>query len=298
VTKQSPHGHTAPDQAVSPPARHQTGTLRSGDVTVFYRRLGTPGKTPLVIVHGLSYFSYDWLGIAAAFGDRESVAMDMRGFGDSTWSAGKDYRIPTMAQDIASLLDHLGWGRAVLVAHSMGGRSATYLAATQPTRVAALVLVDYSPENAQAGSKRVAQTVAGVPDRFDSVDEAMRHFELDPHSPRGRASRARFEEYLKPVEGGFAIKRDPYFRDQFRRILETGERPKPEVDMWRMLGEVRCPILVIRGTRSDLFAGETVARVKAANPRIRIVEVEAGHNIAGDNPSGLLAALKSFLEKP
>lgn len=247
------------------------------------------------MVHGLSYFSYDWLGVAAALGDRECLAADMRGFGDSTWSASKDYSIPTMAQDIANLLDHLGWDRAVLVAHSMGGRSATYLAARQPERVAALVLVDYSPENALAGSKRVAQTVAGVPDKFDSVEEAMRYFKLDPHSPQGRESRARFQAYLKPVEGGFAIRRDPYFRDQFRRILETGERPKPEVDMWRVLEEVRCPVLVVRGTRSDLFAVETIGKVRAANPRIRIVEVDAGHNVAGENPGSFLAALESFL---
>lgn len=285
----------APEEAVDVPVRHQTGSFRSGDVTVFYRRLGTLGKAPLVMVHGLSYFSYDWLGVAAAFGDRECVAMDMRGFGDSAWSASKDYSIPTMAQDIANLLDYLGWGRAVLIAHSMGGRSATYLAAKQPERVAALVLVDYSPENAPAGSKRVAQTVAGVPDKFDSVEETMRYFKLDPHSPQGRDSRARFQAYLKQVEGGFAIKRDPYFRDQFRRILETGERPKPEVDMWRVLGEVGCPVLVVRGTRSDLFAVETIGKVKTANPRIRVVEVDAAHNVAGENPAGFLAALRPFL---
>ncbi len=287
---------TTPARAVNTHGRHQIGSFPCGDVTIFYRQLGTPGKAPLVLVHGLSYFSYDWLNVAAALGDdRECAAMDMRGFGDSTWSGSKDYRIPTMAQDIANLLDHLGWGRAVLVAHSMGGRSATYLAATQPERVAALVLVDYSPENAPAGSKRVAQTVAGVPDSFASVEEAMRYFKLDPHSPQGRDSRARFEAYLRPVEGGFAIKRDPHFRDQFRKILETGERPKPEVDMWRALGEIRCPVLVIRGTRSDLFAVETIGKVKAANPRIRIVEVDAGHNVAGENPDGFLAVLKPFL---
>ena len=281
---------------VAYPIRHQTGSFVSGDVSIFYRRLGKPGKPPLVFVHGLSYFSYDWLEAAAALGgDRECIAMDMRGFGDSTWSAGKDYSVPTMAQDIANLLDHLGCGSAVLVAHSMGGRSATYLAAKQPRRAAALVLVDYSPENAPAGSKRVAQTVAGAPDRFASVEEAMRYFKLDPHSPQGQDKRARFEAYLKPVEGGFAIKRDPHLRDQFRKALETGERPKPEVDMWPVLGELRCPVLVIRGTRSDLFAAETVGKVTAANPHIRLAEVGAGHNVAAENPEGFLAALKPFL---
>ena len=51
--------------------------------------------------------------------------MDMRGFGDSTYSPAGDYSVTTMADDIAHLLDHLRWDKVILVAHSMGGRSAT-----------------------------------------------------------------------------------------------------------------------------------------------------------------------------
>jgi pimeloyl-ACP methyl ester carboxylesterase len=65
--------------------------------------------------------------------------------------------------------------------------------------------------------------------------------------------------------------------------------------MWRVLGELRVPTLVIRGTRSDLFAAETAAKVKAANPVIRLAEVNAGHNVAGDNITGLVDALRPFI---
>ena len=243
-------------------------------------------------MHGLSFFSYDWIGVAAELaGQREVVAMDMRGFGDSTWSPSRDYAVPTMAGDIVALLDHLGWQRAIVVGHSMGGRNATYCAAKNPARVAGLVLVDYSPENAPAGSKRVTDTVAGQPDVFGSVDEAMRHFGVPKDSPK----RARFEAYLRPVPGGVQVKRDLHFRDQFRRVKETGERPKQGVDMWQVLGELACPTLVVRGAQSDMFAPETVAKVKAANPRISLVEVDGGHNVAGDNAQGFLAAIRPFI---
>jgi len=98
-----------------------------------------------------------------------------------------------------------------LLAHSMGGRSATCFAAANPARVAGLVLVDWSPENAPAGSKRVANTVAATPDTFATVADAMRYFGTDPDSPDGADKRARFEAYTRPVAGGFAIKRDPFF---------------------------------------------------------------------------------------
>lgn len=270
---------------------HQTGTARSGDISLHYRRLGRPGATPLVFVHGLSFFSWDWLDAAQALaGDREAACMDMRGFGDSARAA--DYSVPAMAGDIGALMDHLGWQRAIVVGHSMGGRNSAYFAAKNPQRVAALVLVDYSPENAPAGSRRVAQNVAGVPDAFATIEEAMAYFKADPKDPK---KRARFEAYLAPVAGGFAIKRDPHFREQFRKTLATGERPKLGVDMWQALGELRMPTLVIRGARSDMFALETAERVKAANPRIRLVEVDGGHNVAGDNLSGFIAAVRPFL---
>jgi pimeloyl-ACP methyl ester carboxylesterase len=264
---------------------HQTGRAKSGELSIFFRRLGKPGGVPLLIVHGLSYFSWDWLGVAQALGgDREVICMDMRGFGDSDWSPRKDYSVPAMGGDILRVLEHAGWRRALLVGHSMGGRSTTWVAAKHPERVAGLALVDYSPENAPAGAKRVTQIVAHTPERFASVDEAMQHF--------GSTNRERFENYLSK---DLRLKRDPYFRDQFKRLLETGERPKLGVDMWQLLGEVRCPILSMRGSRSDMYAAETVAKMKAANPRLALAEVEAGHNIAGDNPQGFVTALRPFL---
>ena len=120
------------------------------------------------------------------------------------------------------------------------------------------------------------------------ADNASQQVRLD-------LARARYEAYLRPAAGGFAVKRDAYFRDQFRRVLATGERPKLGVDMWQVLGEVRCPTLVVRGTKSDMFAAETVEKMRGANPRIELVEVEAGHNIPGENPAALAAAIRSFL---
>lgn len=264
----------------------------SGDLSIHYRRLGNNrGQSPILIVHGLSYFSYDWLGVGESLGrEREVILMDMRGFGDSDWSPARDYSVPSMAQDIVAVLDHAGWKQAALIGHSMGGRSATYAAAKHPARVAALALIDYTPENAPAGSRRTAEMVAGVPPKFRSIEEAMGYFRSK--------DRARFEAYLKPVEGGFVLKRDPHFREQFRKLLETGERPNLGVDMWALIGEVRCPILSMRGTRSDMYAPQTVAKMQAANPRLQVVELDAGHNIAGENPEGFLNAIRAFLKEP
>ena len=273
---------------------HHTGRAASGDVSIHYRKLGKRedgrGASPILIVHGLSYFSWDWLEVAQALGaDREVIAMDMRGFGDSGWSTAKDYSVPSMARDILAVLDHAGWNRALLVGHSMGGRSTTYVAAKHPERVAGLVLADYTPENAPAGTRRTTEIVGRTPDAFASIEEAMKYF--------GKTDRPRFEAYLKKVGNQYQVKRDPFFRDQFRKLLEGGERPKLGVDMWGLIGEVRCPILSLRGARSDMYAPETVQKMRAANARLQVAEVDAGHNVAGENPGAFVAAVKGFLKE-
>ncbi len=272
---------------------HETGTCPSGDVTLHYRKFGRPGATPILIVHGLSYFSYDWAGVASALAtDREVVAQDMRGFGDSTWSPDKDYSLKAFAGDIDTLLDHFGWDRAILIGHSMGGRNTTFYTSGHGDKVEKLILVDWSPKNAKAGSDRVTRSVAGVPDAFASVDAALDYYGHDKANP---AVRARMEAYLRPVDGGFAIKRDTVFRDRFKKVLETGEAPKQPVDLWETLASISCPVLVVRGRKSDMFSEENAVRMKAENANLTLVELDTGHNVAGEDEAGLIREIRAFL---
>ncbi|HSA88691.1 MAG TPA: hypothetical protein VLF42_02215, partial [Burkholderiales bacterium] len=151
---------------------------------------------------------------------------------------------------------------------------------------AGLAHIDYPPDNAPAGAKRTTEIVGNTPDAFPSREAARAY--LGPKKPPER-----YVHYLKDL----SVKRDPHFRDTFRKVLAGGERPKLGVDMWPLIGEVRCPILSVRGTRSDMYAPETVAKMKAANPRLQVVEVDAGHDIAGDNENSLVQELSGWISK-
>jgi esterase len=274
---------------------HETGRVRSGDAEIFYRRFGRPGRTPVLIVHGLSYFSYDWIGPAAGMAvDREVVAIDMRGFGQSTWSPARDYKLETLGADVIALLDHLGWPRAVLMGHSFGGRVCLATAGWHPDRAAALICVDFAPDIAPAGRRHVAERIGRQPDVFASVDEAMAY---DGHAdvPAASPVRTRYEAFLRPTTSGYVLRRDLAFRDNFKRALEAGQSAPVPAYLWPMLSALESPALLIRASESDMFAAETLAKVGAANPRIAAIELAGSHDLAGDNPDGLVAAVHDFL---
>ena len=162
-------------EAVVSDEAHITGHAQSGSagaapVRIFYRLFGTPGAMPVLIVHGLSFFSWDWIVPATRLAtDRQVAAMDMRGFGDSDWPG--DYSLAAHAADIVAVLDHLGWEQVALIGHSMGGRHCAVAAATYPKRFVRLFLVDYTPDNAPEGAARVAKRTASTPAAFAAVDE-------------------------------------------------------------------------------------------------------------------------------
>jgi len=108
---------------------------------LFYKDWGS--GPPLVFIHGWPVNADMWeyqMPYLASQGLR-TVAYDRRGFGrsDQPWT-GYDY--DTFADDLASLLDHLGLQQVTLVGFSMGGGEiARYLTRHGTGRVAKAVLV-------------------------------------------------------------------------------------------------------------------------------------------------------------
>ena len=110
-------------------------------------------------------------------------------------------------------------------------------------------------------------------------------------------SRARFAAYTRAVAGGVAVKRDLHFRNQFRRILETGQRPAPGIDLWALLAGLTMPTLFVRGRQSDMFSAETRDRIVRDAPRAEIVELDTSHDVIGEDPDGLARAAAAFLAR-
>jgi pimeloyl-ACP methyl ester carboxylesterase len=63
----------------------------------------------------------------------------------------------------------------------------------------------------------------------------------------------------------------------------------------KRLPAITCATLVVRGERSDVFSDEDAEKVAARVPNARWVKVSnAGHTVQGDNPRGLVDAMRAF----
>jgi esterase len=279
-------------------AEHRTGTVRSGDVDLFYRAFGKPGEkgeAPIIILHGSSYFdSRDWIEVASKLAvDREVVTYDHRGFGESTWSAAKDYSLDAFLGDILALSAHFGWDKPIVFGHSMSGRLVIFFASNFPEHLSRLILVDSAFGKGNPGSTNIS--FGNPPLIFNSVEEAMAKFADRANPPRYSVDRERAEHALTKVEGGFMLKRDP---DYVNTQSQAPGAPPPklaDLDMWDELHKVTCPILFVRGRQSDRQKPDTVARVDREFPDASVAWIESEHDVARLAPDALVAAVREFV---
>jgi 3-oxoadipate enol-lactonase len=120
-----------------------TATTRDG-MKLFYTVYGSqaPGRPRIALAHSLGTNGEVWEPVAGRLLARATVlTYDCRGHGASSKSPGP-YRLEMFADDLADLLDHLGWESAHVAGASMGGGVALQFALSYPARTRSLGLID------------------------------------------------------------------------------------------------------------------------------------------------------------
>jgi 3-oxoadipate enol-lactonase len=109
---------------------------------IAYRLLKGTGQGRCVLVHSLAMDASFWNGVAARLaGAADILVYDCRGHGRSDKPKGAQ-PVERHADDVADLLDAVGWQQAVVAGASMGGCIALAFAARYPERVSGLGLFD------------------------------------------------------------------------------------------------------------------------------------------------------------
>lgn len=270
---------------------------------------------PVILIHGLACSSAQWMYTvpALARAGYRAIAVDLPGFGQSALPsvevATRDY-----VREVVRFLDEMDIAEAALVGNSMGGFVAWYTAVEAPERVRAIVLAD------SAGAPPGAR---GFDDHVTNAADAR----TPHHGPVGRGfARSFFTnrafrwlvglKVLNPVTRYFI---GPVatltFGDPSRmkpevfevlhksakqaRILFAGRLrwQPPQEDPAMLLSEVKCPSLVVWGSKDNIIPSSALDFF-VANLRGAVSQVfeGAGHMPMLEVPQEFNSAVVKFLD--
>ena len=268
-----------------------------------YLDWGNPSAPPLLLIHGNRDHAHNWDWTAERLQDRyHIVAPDLRGHGDSQWSAGSMYAPAEFVYDIAQLVHQQQLAPLRVVAHSLGGNIALRYAGTFPADVERLVVIEgwggivagqqrpVAPERMRAWIEAQRSLAARQPRRYATLDEAyQRMLEANPHLSSQQARHLTVHGANQNEDGSYTWKFDNYIH-----ASEALDLPPDDVRaLWR---NIACPVLLVAGSESWTRSGVDGATLTADFADARHVVVDdAGHWVQHDQLDPFLALIEDFL---
>ncbi len=226
-------------------------------------------------------------------------APDLRGHGDSEWAIGGQYSMPDFVLDIAALADVLDRDPLTIVGHSLGGGIALQYAGVFPQRVTKVVAVEgLGPPIVQRRPAyiRMREWIAQMrdyerrsPRRYASIDDAVKRMaDENPHLSAEMARHLTVHGARQDEGGAYVWKFDNYVRmhSPYEFNIEDARA------IWN---QVRCPVLLIRGTESWAGDPEEDGRASAFHNYRSVTIDDAGHWVHHDQLEAFLAAVHEFL---
>lgn len=193
-----------------------------------------------------------------------SVALDERGHGQSDKGVD-DFTRESFAEDAAALMQALGIDQALVVGHSMGGVNAIVLAALHPELVTGLVVVEAAASPSPGVTDSIDRWLDSWPVPFSTREDAIAFFGGDSLYART------WSEVLEPTVDGLR----PNFNraDMLASVVDM-----ESVDRWDQWLSIRCPTLLVAGSRGLARREEMRRMAEAAGGKY--VEIEgAGHDL-------------------
>ena len=244
---------------------------------------------PVLLIHGGAAHArwWDFVGPALA-GTHHVLALDQRGHGDSEWTTEWGYGTRHYVGDLYAVISQWGLGAPVLVGHSMGGHNVMCYAGLHSETLHGMVAIDsppYYPDHAVAMLRELAEKPAR---RFDTHAEAIAGFRTIPSDTIAT------REVLDHIaEHSFRLASDGKWEYKSDRRTMRREPMKA----WDGLKTLKCPALFLKAETSVLKEG-LAERMVAVMPRGRLAVVpKSHHHVLLDNPPGLAAALREFLDE-
>jgi pimeloyl-ACP methyl ester carboxylesterase len=179
---------------------------------------------------------------------RQTVLVDLLGFGYSDPGQGFDYTLESHAASVARLLDHLGLRGPELVGYSMGGSIAILLAAQRPDLVSRLVVIE---GNLDPGIGSLSKVIAEQSEEdYLRVGHARIVAEWRTFFPTHAGAiclvdpRAMYWSAVGLITGSKPTMREHFLALTMPRVFIAGEKSLPEPS-WDSLPDAGIQFLVV-----------------------------------------------------
>lgn len=269
-------------------APHDRATVRVEGAAVEWLAWGQPGDPGLLLLHG-NGANADWWRFTApllASGGLRVAALSWSGMGGSEHRP--EYTLSLFLAEALAAADAALLGpRFAVAAHSFGGIPAAGLAARHADRVTRAIIIDtpFGDKRRPPDRRREAPRPHKI---YPTLADALARFRWAPVQPSANLWAADFiaRTALKPVDGGWTWKFDPYLWTNFRFPDPTG-----------LLGQAQAPLDYMWGEESLLVQAGVVNAIRALMPAgTRFVGIpQAHHHVMADQPLALVAALRALL---
>ncbi|WP_030870978.1 alpha/beta fold hydrolase [Streptomyces sp. NRRL S-37] len=231
------------------------------------------GAPPIILVHGTRFSAGQWSPqLAALQEDFPVAAVDLPGHGARS---AQPWSLNAATEIIASAVDSLDRGPALVVGHSLGGYASLEFARHHPGRLRGLVL---------AGASASTRGPWATPYRWVAG--------LVPRIPADRLTRwnDRLLRRLYPPEVVEATIRSGY---AFHTLPAAWGEVLGRFDAEAMR-HVAAPVLILNGERDTLFrSGEMDFARAHPNARVELIP-RAGHLANLDDPDAFTDAVRRF----
>jgi len=261
-------------------------SLRYTVAMLHYNEFGTDNHgPPLLVAHGLFGSARNWGVIAKRLGDtRHVIVVDMRNHGDSPFEASHSY--PDLANDLAEVIRAKG-GKADVLGHSMGGKSAMMLALLHPDLIRKLIIADIAP--------------VGYGHTQTPLIDAMEALDLTTIDTRQQADAALKESVPETGVRAFLLQSlDLRATPKRWRLNHAALRQHMEaiIGFPEIIDQTfQGPTFFLAGATSDYIRPEHRPLIKSLFPAARFAKIPgAGHWLHADKPREFEAAVRVFLD--
>ena len=263
--------------------------IPQGDTTV---------ERPVVVaVHGGPGLDHVMLKstLAPLAEDFQILYFDLRGHGRSDRSSAESWNLRTWADDLRRLCDALGLRKPVVLGSSFGGDVAVSYAALFPDHPGGVILANTT------GGHRDQQRVIEAFGRLggDEAAAIVRRAYAEPTDEAG----AEFNRVCYPLYSGTPGWVEDS-RQQLARTIKNMDvnmhygREMQSSFPWSVLGDVRCPVLVLAGQDDPISPLPVVEELASRLPAqtTRLVRLPgARHTIFRDRPDLAFPAVRDFV---